>query len=388
MDLIYERAYLTVVAANSPSANSGLPGVMAPRRLEQKVYHMKPNLSFAILSPLGVHLKKSTWGSRGWTLQEQHLSRRTLNFVNNQVYFQCRESLWSEDRTTDRRPEGKTHLDMDDQLINIIKESMDEMLDSTSPYELLFTILETFQKRTLTLDSDAYNAVAGFLPRVAEAEAGGEPRLIHRPAHIKHEFPIETVAELTDSVVASITTPFAPVGICPGKTTTVTQCSLQDTRRGNPIPETCTPTNLPYNLLIFNTFSVYMKVGSLIETENSLNSYFELLDKDESLCGQIIPDYLSDFHILTGNNGDTDSQTEEATAISLIHEFALISGRRVSSGYAWERVSTPEDTYWILMIEWIEEKGVYERRGLGHIQKTSVENSFAPGMRWKTIVLG
>lgn len=67
MDLIYEGAYFTIVAADSTSANDALPGVGRPRAPNQRIYHIRPDISLALLTPHGVYLKNSVWGSRGWT---------------------------------------------------------------------------------------------------------------------------------------------------------------------------------------------------------------------------------------------------------------------------------------------------------------------------------
>jgi hypothetical protein len=67
MDMIYERAYVTIVAANSPSANGGLPGVARPRTVNQAIQPIKPGLSLTNIAPLDAHLKASRWATRGWT---------------------------------------------------------------------------------------------------------------------------------------------------------------------------------------------------------------------------------------------------------------------------------------------------------------------------------
>ena len=68
MNLIYENAYVTVIAANGPDANFGLPrmGERSQPSL-QNVEHIKHGLEFVHLRALDHHLEKAAWDTRGWT---------------------------------------------------------------------------------------------------------------------------------------------------------------------------------------------------------------------------------------------------------------------------------------------------------------------------------
>lgn len=70
---------------------------------------------------------------------------------------------------SDHRPEVNSSLERTSQLINLLQEQMDEMDFFLSPYNFLFLLLELFQRRNISRDGDAYNAVAGFIRRVSEA---------------------------------------------------------------------------------------------------------------------------------------------------------------------------------------------------------------------------
>lgn len=68
MDLVYEAAYVTIVAANGPNADSGLPGTSdVPRHPKQLFETLKPGLEMMMFSPLEEHLRQSKWSSRAWT---------------------------------------------------------------------------------------------------------------------------------------------------------------------------------------------------------------------------------------------------------------------------------------------------------------------------------
>jgi hypothetical protein len=110
MDVVYNKAFATVVAIHGASADAGLPGARPgarpPRRIETLVVEAgsrdldygpdggdsneKVTLHLVATPPL-LHfaLEASRWDTRGWTFQERLLSRRCLYFSEHYVYFQC-----------------------------------------------------------------------------------------------------------------------------------------------------------------------------------------------------------------------------------------------------------------------------------------------------------
>ena len=68
MDLVYESAHVTIIAANGPDADCGLPGVgETARRPKQSAQTLKPGLELMSIRGLDYHLNKSKWASRAWT---------------------------------------------------------------------------------------------------------------------------------------------------------------------------------------------------------------------------------------------------------------------------------------------------------------------------------
>jgi hypothetical protein len=67
MDIVYERAYLTIIAANSASANSQISGISKSRSKSQDIARIKPGMELIRIASLGDALLKSKWGTRGWT---------------------------------------------------------------------------------------------------------------------------------------------------------------------------------------------------------------------------------------------------------------------------------------------------------------------------------
>ncbi|KAE9377360.1 HET-domain-containing protein [Stipitochalara longipes BDJ] len=127
MDIIYSRAFATLVALRGASADAGLPGIRPGTRNPQAVEPLvvdagnkdldcnpDPNPDHELAkgkekengkvtlhlvatpTPLHLALETSRWETRGWTFQERLLSRRCLYFADRYVYFQCSHHVLSE----------------------------------------------------------------------------------------------------------------------------------------------------------------------------------------------------------------------------------------------------------------------------------------------------
>jgi len=97
MDDIYNNAVVTLIAADGSDADAGLKGwgVGKPTRRGRPiepctVVDEGQSLRLAICPPsLVEEIRKSKWSTRGWTFQEQHLSRRCVYFTAEEVFFTC-----------------------------------------------------------------------------------------------------------------------------------------------------------------------------------------------------------------------------------------------------------------------------------------------------------
>ncbi|KAJ9615781.1 hypothetical protein H2200_001858 [Cladophialophora chaetospira] len=168
MELVYESSYVTIITADSDSADAGIPGVGAlPRNIKQDRQVLKPGLEIMRVHSVDRHLRQSKWNTRGWTLQEFYLSRRTITFVNSQAYFRCRQRTWYEDLRTDLEPKLPGRQDLD--FLTSVRDTMDTGGNHVSSYTFLFEILAIYQGRDLTDENDALNAMAGILTRVGTA---------------------------------------------------------------------------------------------------------------------------------------------------------------------------------------------------------------------------
>jgi len=88
MDLIYQNAELTIIAAIGEDPTYGLPGVSLRKRKPQNLTTCskigKQFLIFADSSPKEV-VEGTKWQTRAWTYQEGLLSRRRLVFAEEQM---------------------------------------------------------------------------------------------------------------------------------------------------------------------------------------------------------------------------------------------------------------------------------------------------------------
>lgn len=90
MDIIYENATITIVAASGTSAHDGIPGVRPGTRRSMQGREVIHRQALGVpLPPLDEAIDSSTWNSRGWTYQESILSRRMLVFTDSQMHYKC-----------------------------------------------------------------------------------------------------------------------------------------------------------------------------------------------------------------------------------------------------------------------------------------------------------
>jgi hypothetical protein len=101
MHKIYANAEFTIVAAGGPDSWSGLPGISKREILQHKEILQEPFVPGSLAASLPAFqesIMDSPWSTRAWTLQEMYFSRRLLYFTKVQIYFQCTEYLWQEDK--------------------------------------------------------------------------------------------------------------------------------------------------------------------------------------------------------------------------------------------------------------------------------------------------
>jgi hypothetical protein len=90
MDMIYQGALVTIVAAAGDTADFGLPGVSDRHRLGHPSITINGKTWYSGYRDTHVPVLSSKWNTRGWIYQEAHFSKRLLMFTSEQVLFECR----------------------------------------------------------------------------------------------------------------------------------------------------------------------------------------------------------------------------------------------------------------------------------------------------------
>ncbi|KAF2795752.1 HET-domain-containing protein [Melanomma pulvis-pyrius CBS 109.77] len=155
MDRIYAQSVLTIVAATCLSANDSLPGVAGKRRWTQWYQKISPSLTLSAHFDFKDYMMCSKYNQRAWTFQEYHLATRLLIFASNgQVYFSCKEAVYSEEVTP-----GK-HLEPDAAMLDGAQHmNLHLGQDRWSTYR---QVVQEYTKRILTQPRDVLDAFSGI----------------------------------------------------------------------------------------------------------------------------------------------------------------------------------------------------------------------------------
>ncbi len=89
MDAIYGNAELTIVAAAGEDQSHGLPGLNSRPRTAQRTAMAGSYRIVETLPDPHHKVSASRWFTRAWTFQEGLLSRRSLIFTDDQIYYEC-----------------------------------------------------------------------------------------------------------------------------------------------------------------------------------------------------------------------------------------------------------------------------------------------------------
>ncbi|KAH8652051.1 heterokaryon incompatibility protein-domain-containing protein [Xylariales sp. PMI_506] len=153
MDSIYQRAVVVLIAAANSAIAEGLRGTSTPRSSKQYRGTILPGLDVLAIFGHSTFMDRTSYETRGWTFQEEHLSTRALIFVNDQVYFSCRSGMFSEEISEDSREQSS--------VINKTRVSRRLIREGVVPSILYFQAVQAYTSRFLTYPSDMLNAFQG-----------------------------------------------------------------------------------------------------------------------------------------------------------------------------------------------------------------------------------
>jgi hypothetical protein len=167
MHKVYRSAYVTIVAGYGDRPELGLPGMPSIARKPQNSVFTHGHQLIAIPDVVQ-EIQNSTWSTRGWTLQENLLSRRRLVFTETQTYFQCWHMHCCEAIPTCLVRAHKKDLSRFKDSNQIFRAFPQKGIGKTGA-EIEMRIREYIGRR-LTDESDALNAFLGILQAFQELE--------------------------------------------------------------------------------------------------------------------------------------------------------------------------------------------------------------------------
>lgn len=382
------------------------------------------------------------------SLQEYYLSRRTITFVNDQAYFRCRQKNWYEELWTDVEPDLVRGADID--VITYARDNMDLGVRSVATYTFLFQVLEIYQTRNLTDETDALNAVSGILRRVA---ASAKTKMVQGlPADI---FPLAILFLHTDRRAPRRRKQFPSWSWCGWKGA----CSWYPFDRLDLMNSADENNEFNEDKALEKTLSrswltYHMTKGTLeleliwapAAQQDALDAFLALplvADADLKLESSgtksttlLDVERIRDYPLLTfttvtlhyrlktipegGDDDDYDLDAERPSFEeykSRTYEISDQSDEDCGVLYADKKLLLEEDNvmklailgechnieyplefdpycesiaeepvFWVMMIRLID--GVWERRGIGQILQTNLSSSFPPGPTWEQVVLG
>ena len=158
---IYSKSYLTLCAADGIDAESGLCGIrpcLQSRNLQQDILSFNDGSASVKWMPRTV----SAYYERGWTFQEQTLSRRTLSFTKEGLEWRCRES-YSQEQNLEICQLGSTYSHL-----TIVRA------DTSWPcLKLWDNLVASYTKRNLSYEEDILRAFMGVLETLGSCIPGG-----------------------------------------------------------------------------------------------------------------------------------------------------------------------------------------------------------------------
>ncbi|KAK5656074.1 hypothetical protein OQA88_5213 [Cercophora sp. LCS_1] len=154
---IYSRSGLTIVAACCSDASCGLRGLRRGSRQPNQRIEIAGGVRLTTIQPqFATIMAACKWDTRGWTLQENLLSRRQLIVTETQWFWRCRGAIWYEDAQLEVQRDVNVILNDDkDKAFHY-----DASKDATTRYKEL---ANSFVSRQLTDEADCEMSVTGIL---------------------------------------------------------------------------------------------------------------------------------------------------------------------------------------------------------------------------------
>lgn len=187
MASIYQNSYLNIAASTAPDSNGGCLYTPKPAtsfqfqtsrtygRGQQQLNGPEAIPQTAFVRPSGSirSLETSPLNTRAWVLQEVFLSRRTIHFTEDQIYWFCAERRASEDGTLQSiNTYGNHHgLVLGPPQWDTLQKPH---IDRAFTYTMWWWLVEDYSSRALTNSNDKMAALAG-LTTYFQKKLGDDP---------------------------------------------------------------------------------------------------------------------------------------------------------------------------------------------------------------------
>jgi len=163
MGIIYESAVLTIVNASGSEnarAESPIPGVRpSSRSVHQKTSTFgSMEVMISGRRPFGKLMSKCAWRTRGWTFQEELLSRRLLILTDDSAFFKCKTSFFSEDVIYEPPDKSTTVV-----LPTGSWDSEETTPETAVALVEFLKMIKRYKERQLTYESDILDAFKGAM---------------------------------------------------------------------------------------------------------------------------------------------------------------------------------------------------------------------------------
>jgi len=104
MEGVFASAYCTITATSAINSNAGF----LKRKVSSEYVYVQDDLGrqfyvYTDIDNFDNDVEKAPLNKRAWVIQERVLSRRTIHFSANQIYFECGEGIYCENLTKLKR---------------------------------------------------------------------------------------------------------------------------------------------------------------------------------------------------------------------------------------------------------------------------------------------
>jgi hypothetical protein len=160
MDVIYQSALATLLAAAGDDATYGLPGVSRRHRTPQATAEIGRHTLFHTWPDPRGRIKRTTWMTRGWTYQEAMLSARRIFFTDQQVYFECKGMQCAEALPPVL---DAWHTDEKGSFLPSVNRPIFNLLTQNLALFDVWNYISAYTQRKLSFENDSLNGILGIL---------------------------------------------------------------------------------------------------------------------------------------------------------------------------------------------------------------------------------